>query len=71
LIKNPKHSRNENSILLLFVLSLLSNSVFSQSSKMEIDKKYLSYFQNDARRKIGQMTQITVTNFEEKTSLGL
>jgi hypothetical protein len=38
---------------------------------MEIDKKYLSYFQNDARRKIGQMTQITVTNFEEKESLGL
>jgi beta-glucosidase len=61
----------KNSILLLFVLSLFSNAVFSQSSKNKLTRKYLSYFQNECRRKIGQMTQITVTNFEEKGKPGV
>jgi hypothetical protein len=37
---------------------------------MEIDKKVSELLsKNECRRKIGQMTQITVTNFEEKESL--
>ncbi|MGK0295281.1 MAG: beta-glucosidase [Ulvibacter sp.] len=62
----------KNSILLLFVLSLFSNAVFSQSSKTPIDKKVSALLSKmSIEEKIGQMTQITVTNFEEKGKPGV
>lgn len=59
-------------ILPLFVLSLFSSAAFSQSSKAEIDKKVSELLSKmTTEEKIGQMTQITVTNFEAKGKPGV
>jgi beta-glucosidase len=59
-------------ILQLFVLSLFSSAAFSQNSKTEIDKKVAELLSKmTIEEKIGQMTQITVTNFEEKGKPGV
>ncbi|SDX03085.1 glycoside hydrolase family 3 N-terminal domain-containing protein [Flavobacterium degerlachei] len=59
-------------ILQLFVLSLFSSAAFSQSSKAEIDKKVSELLSKmTTEEKIGQMTQITVTNFEAKGKPGV
>jgi beta-glucosidase len=58
-------------IALLLVLSFLALGVRSQNSNPEIDKKVSELLSKmSIEEKIGQMTQITVTNFEAKGKPG-
>jgi hypothetical protein len=59
----------KNSILLLLCFPYYQTPYLVKVQNGNRQKYLSDYFQNDARRKIGQMTQITVTNFEEKTNL--
>lgn len=65
----------KKTILLLFVFVLSSSTSWSQNSKnkkTEIDKKVSELLSKmSIEEKIGQMTQITVTNFEEKDNPGV
>jgi beta-glucosidase len=62
----------KNLILLLFVITLYSHSVFSQNNKTELDQKVSNLLsQMTIEEKIGQMTQITVTHFENKENPGV
>lgn len=65
----------KKTIVLLFVIILYSNSSWSQdrkSQKAEISQKVADLLSKmSIEEKIGQMTQITVTNFEAKGQPGL
>lgn len=65
----------KKTILLLFVFIISSSTSWSQNSKnqkTEIDKKVSELLSKmSIEEKIGQMTQITVTNFEEKGKPGV
>lgn len=62
----------KKTILLLFVLCLSVNATFSQNNKAEIDKKVSELLAKmSTEEKVGQMTQMTVTNFEEKGKPGV
>ena len=65
----------KKTILLLFVIILYPNSSWSQDSKAqksEINQKVSDLLSKmSIEEKIGQMTQITVTNFEEKGKPGV
>lgn len=61
----------KRTVLLLFVLSLITNASFSQNSKKEIDQKVSELLSKmSIEEKVGQMTQMTVTTFEIKGQPG-
>lgn len=62
----------KRTVLLLFVLSLITNTSFSQNSKKEIDQKVSELLSKmSIEEKVGQMTQMTVTTFEIKGQPGI
>lgn len=62
----------KKTILLLFVLCLSVNATFSQNNKADIDKKVSELLAKmSTEEKVGQMTQMTITNFEEKGKPGV
>lgn len=62
----------KRTVLLLFVLSLITNASFSQNSKKEIDQKVSELLSKmSIEEKVGQMTQMTVTTFEVKGQPGI
>lgn len=62
----------KRTVLLLFVLSLITNASFSQNSKKEIDQKVSELLSKmSIEEKVGQMTQMTVTTFEIKGQPGI
>ncbi len=62
----------KKTILLLFVLCFSANASFSQNNKAEIDKKVSELLAKmTLEEKVGQMTQMTVTNFEAKGQPGV
>lgn len=59
-------------LLLLFVITISSHTIQSQNNKTEIDQKVSSLLAKmSIEEKIGQMTQITVTHFENKENPGV
>lgn len=62
----------KKTILLLFVICLSVNATFSQNNKADIDKKVSELLAKmSTEEKVGQMTQMTITNFEEKGKPGV
>ena len=62
----------KKTILLLLVLCFSANASFSQNNKVEIDKKVSELLAKmTLEEKVGQMVQMTVTNFEAKGQPGV